>query len=129
MDFKPARPDAIRAINQRWLLKFWMRHLTGARVVGARVPRWQAIKVDDLASISDHLSLLEVTGGPKPRFQIRFHGRLIAPVYGAADCRGRYLDEFIRAERHDRTLAPYRHTAQTGAPVYTSTTSSTPGSG
>ena len=48
MQFTPARPDAVRAINQRWLLKFWMRHLDGARV-----PRWQAVEADDLASLSD----------------------------------------------------------------------------
>lgn len=114
MEFTPARPDVVRAINQRWLLKFWTRHLDNDRV-----PRWQAVKPDDLASMSDHLSLLDVSGDQPPRFLIRFHGRLIVPVYGAADCRGHYLDEFMRPERHDEALAPYRRAVQSGAPVYT----------
>jgi hypothetical protein len=114
MQFTLARPDTIRAINQRWLLKFWMQYIDSDRV-----PRWQAVKPDDLASLADHLSLLDVTGGAQPRFLIRFHGRLIAPVYGAADCRGRFIDEFMRPERHDEALAPYRHAVQSGAPVYT----------
>lgn len=114
MEFAPARPDIIRAINQRWLLKFWAQHLDGTRV-----PRWQAVKPDDLASLADHLTLFDVTGGAQPRFLIRFHGRLIAPVYGAGDCRGHYLDEFMRPERHDEALAPYRHAVKSGAPVYT----------
>ena len=114
MEFKPARPDAIRAINQRWLLKFWKQHLDGSRV-----PRWQSIRPDDLSSLSDHLTLLDVTAGDQPRFLIRFHGRLIAPVYGAADARGRHLDEFMLPERRNEALSPYRHTAQNGMPVYT----------
>ena len=114
MELTPARPDAVRAINQRWLLKFWMRHLEGVRV-----PRWQAVKADDLASISDHLSLLDVTGGAQPRFLIRFHGRMIAKVYGSADCRGRHLDEVIPATARDKALTPYVHAAQSGVPVYT----------
>lgn len=114
MEFRPARPDVIRAINQRWLLKFWKQHLDGTRV-----PRWQSVKPDDLASVADHLSLLDVTAGERPRFLIRYHGRLIAPVYGAADARGRHLDEFMPPERRDEALSPYRHAAQNAVPVYT----------
>lgn len=114
MQFPVSRPDIVRAINQRWLLKFWMQHLGSDRV-----PRWQAVKADDLSSVADHLSLLDVSGDTPPRFLIRYHGRLIAPVYGAADGRGRYLDEFMRPERRDEALSPYRHAVQSGAPVYT----------
>ena len=39
MQFSVARPDVVRAINQRWLLKFWKRH-QGPH----RVPRWQAVE-------------------------------------------------------------------------------------
>jgi hypothetical protein len=114
MEFTSARPDVIRAINQRWLLKLWTQHLDGARV-----PRWQAVKPDDLASLQDHLSLLDVTGGPPPRFVIRFHGRMVTQVYGSADYRGRYLDEVVEPERRESGLAPYVQAALAGAPVYT----------
>lgn len=114
MRFTTARPDAVCAINQRWLLKFWMRHLNGARV-----PRWQAVKPDDLASMADNLSLLDVTGGTPPRFLIRFHGRTIGRAYGSADCRGRHLDEVMAAASRDKALAPYALAAHDRAPVYT----------
>ena len=114
MQFTPARPDAVRAINQRWLLKFWTQHLNGARV-----PCWQAITPDDLASLSDNLSLLDVTRETPPRFRIRYHGRMVAQVYGATDYRGRFLDEVVLPERRETGLEPYVHAVRTGAPVYT----------
>lgn len=114
MHFATARPDAIRAINQRWLLKFWMRHRGMARV-----PCWQAVKPDDLASLADHLSFLDVIGDRPPRFLIRYHGHLIAQASGATDCRGRYLDEVIPAARRDDALAPYAQAVRSGAPAYT----------
>lgn len=114
MDFTPARPDAVRAINQRWLLKFWARHLDGARV-----PCWQTVKTDDLASLADNLSFLDVTRSTPPRFMIRFHGRMIGKVYGSSDCRARYLDEVIPAARQDEALAAYTKAVENGAPVYT----------
>lgn len=113
MQFTPGRPDVVRAINQRWLLKFWRRHLDNDHV-----PRWQAVNADDLASLSDHLSLLDVIGDP-PRFLIRFHGRMIGRVYGSSDCRGRRLDDVIPAARHGEALTPYRRAVQSGVPVYT----------
>ena len=66
------------------------------------------------------MSFLDVTGsGANARFQIRFHGAMIAKVYGSLDCRGRYLDEIVPAERRAAALAPYRETLQRGCPVYT----------
>ena len=114
IEFTPSRPDAVRAINQRWLLKFWMRHLDGVWV-----PRWQAIRPDDLASLSDNLSLLDVTGDKPPRFRIRYHGRLIGRIYSSADCRGRMLDEVIPKRRQAEALAPYQQAARGATPVYT----------
>ena len=46
MQFEVARPDAIRAINQRWLFKFWQQHLEADRV-----PRWQTVEPDDLSHL------------------------------------------------------------------------------
>lgn len=114
MQFRRARPDTVRAINQRWLLKFWTQHLKGSRV-----PCWQAVNADDLASLSDNLSLLDVIGGMPPRFRVRYHGRMVAQVYGSTDHRGRYLDEVVRPERRVTGLAPYVEAVRTDAPVYT----------
>ena len=115
MDFKAARPDVVRAINHRWLLKFWQRHQgTG------RVPQWQAIEAENLTRVSASLSFLDVVGeGDAARFQIRFHGAMIAKVYGVIDGRGRFLDEVIPAKNHGTGIVPYFQALKTGCPVYT----------
>lgn len=114
MQFTVARPDVIRAINQRWLLKFWQQHL-GLH----RVPRWQAIEAEDLSHVSGNLSFLDVIAGEDgPRFQIRFHGEVIGRVYGSADCRGVFLHENKPEPAREQALAPYRRAVATGRPVY-----------
>ncbi|MEI9803653.1 MAG: PAS domain-containing protein [Pseudolabrys sp.] len=115
MHFPAARPDVVRAINQRWLLKFWMRHLGGGRA-----PLWQSIDAADLSRISDNLSFLDVTANREDvRFKIRFHGAVMSQVYGSPDCRGRYLDEIIPPQRHRTGLAPYRQALECSHPIYT----------
>ncbi|HVZ54236.1 MAG TPA: PAS domain-containing protein [Pseudolabrys sp.] len=115
MKFVVARPDVVRAINQRWLLKFWMRHLEGNAV-----PPWAAVEATDFSRMSDNLSFLDVVGtGSGLGFQIRAHGALIAQVYGSADCRGKQLENVIPASRHQEGLAPYFHTVAAVSPVYT----------
>ena len=59
MLFPDSRPDVVRAINQRWLLNFWNRH-----VGSDRVPQWQAVEAENLTRVSDNLSFLEVAGEP-----------------------------------------------------------------
>jgi hypothetical protein len=115
MNFTAARPDVVRAINQRWLLKFWKRHL-GAH----RIPQWQAVEAENLSRMSDSLSFLDVTGtNSGMQFQVRFHGETIGRVYGSPDCRGRYLSEIIPASRRAEGLAPYKQAVADGCPVYT----------
>lgn len=115
MDFNVARPDVVRAINQRWLLKFWKQHLGTTKI-----PRWQAVEAENLTRVSANLSFLDVVGdGAAVRFQIRLHGAMVARVYGSDDCRGRYLDEIILARHHGIGLAPYFHALKTGHPTYT----------
>jgi hypothetical protein len=115
MQFKVSRPDAIRAINQRWLFKFWQQHLEADRV-----PRWQTVKPDGLSHHSANLSLLDVTEGEGGlRFQIRFHGETVGQVFGSSDCRGRYLHESTPEPARAKALAPYRETVASGRPVYT----------
>src|SRR5664279_974181 len=60
MLFPESRPDVIQAINQRWLLNFWNRHLGEHRV-----PRWQAVEAENLTRMSDNFSFLDVTGGER----------------------------------------------------------------
>jgi len=113
MQFTPSRADIVHAINQRWLLKFWQRHLGDDRA-----PKWQAIEAENLSNISNQLSFLDITRGDgKMRFMIRFHGAMIGEVYGSADCRGKYLDEII--PHPAQAQAPYLRAAESGCPVYT----------
>lgn len=116
MEFEASRPDVVRAVNQRWLLKVWTRHLDGRRV-----PRWQAVEAERLAGAQENLSFLDVVRGSDGalRFLIRFHGETIQRAYGSADCRGRYLDEVVSTAICPTGLAPYAKAVDDGLPVYT----------
>jgi hypothetical protein len=115
MQYNVARPDVVRAVNQRWLLKFWERSLRAQTV-----PRWQALEAEDLSRITANLSFLEVSGSDgQARFIIRSHGATIANVYGSPDCRGRYLDEVIPGAKEGHALTAYRLAVVSGKPVYT----------
>lgn len=115
MEFSVARPDVVRAINQRWLLKSWNRE-RGAH----RIPLWQAVIAEDLSRVAAHLSILQVSGSDgAARFLIRFHGEAIAQAYGSPDCCGKYLDEVIPAAGQDKHLAPYYRALDSGHPAYT----------
>lgn len=115
MQFPMARADVIRAVRQRWLLKFWAEHLEGHLI-----PRWQPVNAETLSPMADNLSLLDLSGaGSATRFMIRYHGSFIGQVYGSTDCRGLYLDQVIPPERADESLAAYRQAANLGKPVYT----------
>jgi hypothetical protein len=115
MEFSVARPDVVRAVNQRWLLKSWKRHTQAHRV-----PLWQTLEAEDLSRVSANLSFLEVSGkDDTARFLVRFHGETIGQVYGSPDCRGKFLDQIIPQEHHAESLAPYHRALQTGHPVYT----------
>lgn len=115
MQFSVGRPDIVRAIHQRWLLKFWKRSRTGQTI-----PSWQAVESEDLSRVATNLSYLDVTGSEgASRFQIFSHGATIGQVYGSADCRGKYLDEVLPANAPRNTLAPFHQTVMSGSPVYT----------
>jgi hypothetical protein len=115
MNFAIAQPEVVRAINQRWLLKFWNRN-AGDGIA----PPWAALEAENLTRIAENLSFLNVTGeGDVKRFQIRKHGAGIAKVYGAPDCSGQFLDEVIPRERHPTGLFPYYRAYSTCQPVYT----------
>ncbi len=115
MQFSIGLPDVVRAINQRWLLKFWKRSRNDQAL-----PSWQAVEAENLSRVADNLSYIEVSGdGAIKRFQVRQHGPGVAKLYGAPNCSGRYLDEIIPRPRHPTGLMPYYKAFSTGAPVYT----------
>lgn len=114
MPFQMARPDVIRAINQRWLLNIWARHRGGHRV-----PQWQSVEGEDLASASSNLSLFEVIGNNgDARFLVRFHGETLGKVYGSTDCRGKYLDEIIPPLAYAESAAAYHAAVGDGCLIY-----------
>ena len=115
MQFSKGRPDLIRAINQRWLLKFWKRVRNGENV-----PSWQAVATEDLSRVAANLSFLHVDGTEAARrFQIISHGATIGQVYGSVDCRGKYLDEVLPSNACSDALSPFQQTVVSGHPVYT----------
>jgi len=116
MQFDCAQPDIVRAVNQRWLLKFWTQNLAGQRV-----PQWQNLDVERLSGFQENLSFLDVVrdAGGGMRFLIRFHGERIRRACASPDGRGRYLDEVVSAAMRSTGLAPYAKAANDGRPVYT----------
>lgn len=115
MEFAVKRPDVVRAVNQRWLLNFWLSH-RGPH----RVPPWQSVVVEKLSGQSPHLTMLTVSGeGDAVRFQIRFNGTFISQAYGPADQRGKYIDEIMPAAFRADGLRAFRRTADEGCPFYT----------
>jgi hypothetical protein len=114
MNFSVARPDVVRAINQRWLLKFWKQHLGELRV-----PQWQAIEAANLSAMSANLSFLDVTGSDgNARFQFRYQGANVSHIHGSDDWRGKFLDEVMPPARQIESLPAYRQAVH-GRPVYT----------
>ena len=114
MQFSTARPDVVRAINQRWLLTFWNRH-RGDHAV----PRWQVIEAENISRMADSLSFLDVIRGePELRFRLRFHGATIGIIYGATDCTGKFLHASKPEPERRDALAPYKHAVENGRPVY-----------
>ena len=114
MQFQSARPDVIRAINQRWLFKHW-NDTRGARTL----PAWQELEGRAFAAMSANLSFTDVVAADgRPRFLIRYHGSRIGEAYGA-NCHGKYLDEILPATFRDAALATYWQVVEGRQPVYT----------
>ena len=115
MQFQSARPDVIRAINQRWLFKIWNE----SRGRAQPLPTWRDLEARELAAMSPNLSFTDVVGTDgDTRFLIRYHGARIGEAYGS-DCHGKYLDEILPAAYRDAALATYRQVVATRHPVYT----------
>ena len=114
MQFKLARPDVIRAVNQRWLYKHW-NEAPATRAL----PVWRDLDSREFAAMSPNLSFTDVIGtNGRPRFLIRYHGSRIGEAYGS-DCHGKYLDEVLPANFRQTALSTYWQVVETRSPVYT----------
>ena len=114
MQFALSRPDIVRAISQRWLLKLWKRHTKSDRL-----PSWKILEAENLSSVMANVSFLDVVGnGDAMRLKIRYNGAMIGRAYGSIDCAGKFLDETIPANRYAEARKPYRHVVDSGRPVY-----------
>jgi len=114
MQFQAARPDIIRAINQRWLFKHWSESRNGRTL-----PAWQDLEGREFASMSANLSFTDVVASDgRPRFLIRYHGSRIGEAYGS-NCHGKYLDEILPATFREAALATYWQVVESKQPVYT----------
>ena len=115
MQFQSARPDVIRAINQRWLLKTWNER-RGARAL----PTWHALKGREFTGMARNLCFLDVVrDAGNVRFLMRFHSAWLGEVYGF-DCHNQYLDEMRSGQFQNALIATYRHVVATRSPVYAS---------
>lgn len=115
MQFQTARPDIIRAVNQRWLLKTW-----NERRNGRALPTWQDLQGREFAAMSNNLCFLDVVrDAGNVRFLMRFHSAWLGEVYGF-DCHNQYLDEMPSGRFQDSLIATYQHVTATGVPVYAS---------
>jgi hypothetical protein len=114
MQFIDTRPEAIRSIRHRWLLKYWCE-LRGNNPL----PAWRQVDAQEIARAADCAVIFEVVGnGGEPRFRIRYQGVRITEAYGA-DCSGKFLDEVQPPGTRETTLAIYRHAVETARPLYT----------
>lgn len=108
------RPDLVRAINQRWLLKEWNR-IRGNQTL----PAWEKLQFDSLETISATLSFADViVVAGQPRFRIRFHGTQFGEIYGS-HCVGKFLDEILPVPLREAALSAYRHVVEVRQPFYT----------
>ena len=113
MQFAASRPDVVRSVSQRWLLKEWTR-LRGSKPM----PLWKDVPVEDLSQQLDTLMFLDVVAnGSGPRFLIRFLGTRIAQSYGE-DFSGRFLDEAIPPAWRENAMKTYGKAVDTRLPVY-----------
>lgn len=114
MQFTGMRPDAIRSIRHRWLLKCW-NELRRDR----KLPEWSCVDADDIARSLDTITLIDLVGnGGARRFRIHFQGALITEAYGR-DCSGSFLDEVQPPATRPATLAVFTHASKVIRPVYT----------
>jgi hypothetical protein len=115
MQFRKARPDIVRSISQRWLLKNWME-----RRGGRPLPAWQVPEGREYAGMLRHLCFFDVireTG--TVRFLMRSHSAWLGEVYGF-DCHNQYLDEMQSGRFQGALIETYRHVVATRGPVYAS---------
>lgn len=114
MQFQLLGADAIRAVSQRWLIKYW-NHLRQEKPL----PLWERIDIHELKPVIDSVNVYDVMrNGEAPRFMVRYQGEKITQAYGG-DCSGKFFDEVLPPIVRDATLAVYWHAVECRQPVYT----------
>lgn len=115
MEFMNSRPEVIRSVTQRWLLRTWDR-LRGVR----RLPLWQDLEAEELTSVSANLSFTDIVSeNGTTRLRIRLHGAGVGETYGSIDCSGKFLDDILAAPYRDAALSTYHQVIEARLPVYT----------
>jgi hypothetical protein len=115
MHFRATRPDIVRSVSQRWLLKNWME-----RRGGRPLPTWQEPQGREYAGMSRHLCFFDVVReAGKVRFLMRSHSAWLGEVYGF-DCHNQYLDEMQSGRFQGALIETYRHVVASRGPVYAS---------
>lgn len=113
--FSIARPDVVRAVNQRWLLKFWKRHL-GAQPRAAMAGHRRREPIADIVQ-----SELPRCHRQRRRrvFRRSLQWRDDRHCLWRRRSRGRRLDDVMPPEHRDDWLVPYRLAVGCRCPIYT----------
>jgi hypothetical protein len=114
VQFQASGAEVIRAIGQRWLLKYWNRLRQQHEM-----PFWDQINLHELKSVIEALNVHDVVrDGGTPRFLIQYQGALIRQADGR-DSNGQFFEDILPPLMRDKTLKVYRHAVECRTPVYT----------
>jgi hypothetical protein len=114
VQFQPSSAEVIRAIGQRWLLKYW-NHLRQQQAM----PFWDQIDLHELKSVIEALNVYDVVrNGGTPRFLIQYQGAGIRKAYGH-DTNGKFFEDILPPMMREKTLTVYRQALECRKPVYT----------
>ncbi len=112
--YNPKQPGTIRSIQQRWLFDQWIKACKGARM-----PRWGALGIADIASCFDYVSLMQIEPrGAARRFFVIAHGRKLEEMHGRS-LAGTYMEDTLSESIRERVLDVYTEAVESAVPVYT----------
>jgi hypothetical protein len=115
MDFQSAGPSVIKSIKQRDLLNTWLRLYARQNQV-PRVVDYQPERIAD--ELPDLVYYTVDNAHQPPRLIIESHGTRMSDAFGNTG-RGRYLDEYLGANRAPVILPVYHQCIRCGLPTYT----------
>jgi hypothetical protein len=114
VQFRNSGAEVIRAIGQRWLLKYW-NHLRQQQ----KLPFWGQIDLHELKSVIDSVKVYDIVReGGTARYLIQYQGERTRLARGG-DMEGQFLDDVLPPLMRDTALAVYRQALESQRPVYT----------